>query len=409
MTLYFMQYKEIGKIKMKIIKQDLNYPLMDNNILPEDINNLILFLQKNPRLTNGEKVREFEQKWSEWVGVKHSLMVNSGASANLVTITALKHLYGDGEIIVPPLTWVSDISSVIWNGFTPVFADININNLGMAEDEILKKITNNTRAVFLTYVLGFNCLTDRLLNELKKKNIVLIEDVCESHGAKFGDKRLGSFGLASNFSFYYAHHMSTIEGGMICTNDDAFFDVCKMLRSHGMVREAYLSETKQRYQEEYPDVYPEFTFAFPAFNVRSTEINAVLGLSQLSRLDKNIVKRNENFKLFLDNLDSEKYFTDFDCEGMSNYAFVLVLRQPDEELFQKVTQALRSANVEFRQGTAGGGNMLRQPYLRNFVDAQMYKQFPNVEHIHQYGLYLGNYPDLDKEKIISVCNLLNNL
>ena len=127
----------------------LDYPLMDNNILPEDIGELIAFLQTNPRLTNGEKVRKFEQQWSGWLGVRHSLLVNSGASANLVTMTALKHLHGGGEIIVPPLTWVSDISSVLWNGFTPVFADIDPKNLGMAEDEILKKITSKTRAVFL--------------------------------------------------------------------------------------------------------------------------------------------------------------------------------------------------------------------------------------------------------------------
>lgn len=390
-------------------QMQLDYPLMDNNILPEDINALIAFLQTNPRLTNGEKVREFEWKWSEWLGVKHSLMVNSGASANLVTITALKHLYGSGEIIVPPLTWVSDISSVLWNGFTPVFADIDPKNLGMAEGEILDKITDKTRAVFLTYVLGFNCLSDRLLQELRDRNIILIEDVCESHGAEFGGRKLGSFGLASNFSFYFAHHMSTIEGGMICTNNSEFFDVCKMLRSHGMVREAYLPETKRHYQEEYPEVHPEFTFAFPAFNVRSTEINAVLGLSQLQRLDENIRKRNAGFKLFLNNLDPEKYYTDFDCEGMSNYAFVLILRKADGILFQKVTQALRSANVEFRQGTAGGGNMLRQPYLREIVGAEAYKQFPNVEHIHQYGLYLGNYPGLGADKIRSVCKLLNDL
>ena len=196
---------------------------------------------------------------------------------------------------------------------------------------------------------------------------------------------------------------------MICTDDSAFFDVCKMLRSHGMVREAHLSETKQHYREAYPEVHPEFTFAVPAFNVRSTEINAVLGLSQLPRLDVNIQKRNENFNLFLDNLDPEKYYTDFDREGMSNYAFVLVLRKPDGKLFRKVTQALREAGVEFRQGTAGGGNMLRQPFLRQIVGTETYKDFPKVEHVHQYGLYLGNYPDLDAGKILLVCKMLNDL
>jgi CDP-6-deoxy-D-xylo-4-hexulose-3-dehydrase len=382
---------------------------MDDNILREDLDRVIEFLQGEPRLTQSFKVREFESEWSEWLGVKHSLLVNSGASANLATITALKHLYGGGEIIVPPLTWVSDISSVIWNGFTPVFADIDTRTLGMSDELIFEKLTDKTRAVFLTYVLGLNCLTDRLLNELNDRNIILIEDVCESHGATFRGQKLGTFGLASNFSFYYAHHMSTVEGGMICTNDDNFYDIVKMLRSHGMVREAHLADTKQRYKDEFPEVHPEFTFAFPAFNIRSTEINAVIGLSQLPRLDGNIRKRNENFSLFLDRLDGGKYFTDFNREGMSNYAFILVLREPDAELWTKVCAALRANNVEFRQGTAGGGNMLRQPYLRDIAGADTYKQYSNVEHIHKFGLYLGNYPSLEREKILEVCKILNEL
>jgi CDP-6-deoxy-D-xylo-4-hexulose-3-dehydrase len=388
----------------------MNYPLMDNNILREDLDAAIEFLQGDPRLTQASKVREFEAAWSKWAGVKHSLFVNSGASANLATISALKHLCGEGgEIIVPPLTWVSDISAVIWNGFTPVFADIDPRTLGMSDKNIIEKLTDNTRAVFLTYVLGLNCLTDRLLSELEKRNIPLIEDVCESHGANFKGRKLGSFGLASNFSFYYAHHMSTVEGGMICTDDDAFYDAVRMLRSHGMVREAFLDSTKQRYIKEFPDVHPEFTFAFPAFNIRSTEINAVIGLSQLPRLDLNIEKRNENFSLFLDNLDGSKYRVDYERKGMSNYAFILVLQKPDKELFSKVRIALTEAGVEFRQGTAGGGNMLRQPFLRGIVESNAYTEYPETEHIHHFGMYIGNYPTLAKEKILPVCELLNKL
>jgi CDP-6-deoxy-D-xylo-4-hexulose-3-dehydrase len=383
---------------------------MNDNILREDLDAVIEFLRGDPRLTQAAKVREFEAAWSKWVGVKHSLFVNSGASANLATISALKYLYGEGgEIITPPLTWVSDISAVLWNGFTPVFADIDPRTLGMSDKNIIDKLTDKTKAVFLTYVLGLNCLTDRLLSELARRNITLIEDVCESHGAKFGEKKLGSFGLAANFSFYYAHHMSTIEGGMICTNDDSFYDTVRMLRSHGMTREAFLDSTKQRYNEEFPEVHPEFTFAFPAFNIRSTEINAVIGLSQLPRLDANIEKRNSNFSLFLDNLDDKKYRIDYEREGMSNYAFILVLQNQNEQLFAKVAFALTEAGVEFRQGTAGGGNMLRQPFLRGIVKENAHLEYPETEHIHRFGMYIGNYPSLPKEKILSVCKLLNNL
>ena len=161
---------------------------------------LIAFLDTMPRLTQSARVAEFENAWSRWLGVKHSVFVNSGASANFITIGAFRYLYGGGgEIIVPPLTWVSDISSVLLHGFTPVFADIDPRHLGMAEERILEAVTDRTRAVFLTHVQGFDALSDRLLAELKRRNIPLIEDVCESHGATHGGRKLGSFGLASDF------------------------------------------------------------------------------------------------------------------------------------------------------------------------------------------------------------------
>ncbi len=198
-------------------------PLMDDNITRDDVNSIVNFLNQDqiPKLTNGPKVVEFENKWGEWLGTKYNLMVNSGASANELTMLALKHLYGDGEIIIPPLTWISDISSVIFAGFNPVFVDINLNNLSFDLDKLKKAITPDTRAIFLTHVLGINGLTEDLLQLCKEKNILLIEDVCESHGTTFNNIKVGNFGFASNFSFYFAHHMSTIEGGMICTRSGA--------------------------------------------------------------------------------------------------------------------------------------------------------------------------------------------
>jgi len=384
-----------------------NWPLMEDNVTREDLDVLIAFLQGMPRLTQSENVRALEREWSEWVGVRHSVFVNSGASANLITMAALKHLYGGGEVIVPTLTWVSDVSSVLQNGFTPVFVDINPRNLCMDEDQVIAKLSDKTRAVFLTYVQGFNGLSDRLLAELKKRNIPLIEDVCESHGATFKGRRLGSFGLASNFSFYFAHHMSTVEGGMVCTNDDAFYDAVRMLRSHGMVREAQSQDLRARYAGENPELSPDFIFAFPAFNVRSTEINAVLGRSQLKRLDANNARRTENFQLFLSRIDPGKYRTDFDTEGSCNYAFNLVLQKPDEALRDRLEQAMRANGIEFRRGSAGGGNQLRQPYLKGIVPDGAYKQYPEVEHIHFFGYYIGNYPSLAAERIEELCRVLN--
>jgi len=389
----------------------LNWPLMKNNIAREDLNAVIELLQQDdPVLTQSKNVRAFEEEWSRWLGVKYSVFVNSGASANLVTMAALKELHGaGGEVIVPAITWVSDIASVLQCGFTPVFADINPRTLSMDTDEILSKITPRTRAVFLTHVLGYNALTQKLLDELKARRVPLIEDVCESHGATFNDRKLGTFGLASNFSFYYAHHLSTIEGGMVCTDDENVYETVRMLRSHGMVRELSSDGRKFDYAEEFPDLNPDFIFAFPAYNVRSTEINAVIGRSQLRRLDDNNQRRTANFMLFLRNLDPNLYRTDFDTEGSSNYAFTLVLKNADPALYERVVAALRGAGVEFRRGTAGGGNQLRQPYLRRLLGDDAWKQCPRADHVHFYGFYIGNYPTLEADRILRLCDLLNGL
>ena len=389
---------------------DLDWPLMRNNINPSDLEDVIQFLkQEVPILTQSSQVEAFEQEWSRWLGANSSVFVNSGSSANLLTITALREIYGLGEVIVPTLTWVSDIASVIQCGFTPVFVDINPRTLGMDARQVLEKITPRTKAVFLTHILGYNALDTNLLAALEARKVPLIEDVCESHGATFGDRKLGTFGLMANFSFYYAHHMSTIEGGMISTNDPRLYETLRMLRSHGMVRESKSVELKASYRERHPDLNPDFIFAFPGYNMRSTEINAVIGRSQLKRLDGNNRLRTENLLLFLNNLDAEKYQTDFAIEGSCNYAFTLVLKRPDPILCENVMQALRQHGVQFRRGTSGGGNQLRQPYLKTIVGDKEFEKYPMVDHVHFYGFYIGNYPGLEREKILKLCSMLNKL
>ncbi|HEV8723662.1 MAG TPA: aminotransferase class I/II-fold pyridoxal phosphate-dependent enzyme [Candidatus Binatia bacterium] len=390
--------------------ENLNWPLMRNNILRSDAEAVINFLRPElPILTQSNQVEAFEQEWSRWLGVEFSVLVNSGSSANLLTITALKETYGTGDIIVPTLTWVSDIASVVQCGFKPVFVDINPRTLGMNTAEVLEKITPRTKAVFLTHILGYNALDADFLTGLKAREVPLIEDVCESYGATFEGQKLGTFGLMSNFSFYYAHHMSTIEGGMICTNEPRLYETLRMLRSHGMVRESKSAELRQSYCEKHPDLNPDFIFAFPGFNVRSTEINAVIGRSQLKRLDENNKLRTENLHLFLKNLDRGKYQTDFAVEGSCNYAFTLVLKYPDPILCENVMQALHQHGVEFRRGTSGGGNQLRQPYLKKIVGEREFEKYPSVDHVHFYGFYIGNYPGLEREKLLHLCSILNGL
>jgi CDP-6-deoxy-D-xylo-4-hexulose-3-dehydrase len=323
-------------------------------------------------------------------------------------MAAVRERFGGGEIIVPTLTWVSDIASVLQSGFTPVFVDINPRTLGMNTRQVIDKISRRTRAVFLTHVLGYNALDNRLLTELRKRNVPLIEDVCESHGATFRGRKLGSFGFASNFSFYYAHHLSTIEGGMVCTDDPDFYELLRMFRSHGMVRESQSDALKRRYQTEWPDLNPDFIFAFPAYNVRSTEINAVLGRSQLKRLDARNKIRTRNLNCFLDHLDAKKYFTDFARAGSCNYAFTLVLREPDQALWNRIEKTLRERKIEFRRGASGGGNQLRQPFMRRLMPKE-YKKYPQVNHVHFFGAYIGNYPELETRRVKTLCRLLNSI
>jgi len=387
----------------------INIPLMQNNITQGDIDYLIDFLKTSDKFTQGKNVIEFEKQWSQWLGVKHSVFVNSGSSANFMTMAAIRDVYGAGEIIVPAITWSSDIASILTAGHMPVIIDVDLKNLAMSEEKIFESITPNTKAVFLTHVLGFNGLSQRIIDELEARNIILIEDVCESHGATFNGRKLGSFGMASNFSFYYAHHMSTIEGGMVCTNDDNFYQYMRMYRSHGMLRENTDDAFKMKTYEQYPDLNPEFIFMVPGYNMRSTELNAVIGLNQLKKLDANNKKRYDNFKLFLDNLDKDRYFTSFDIEGSINYAFVILLNEPNEKLFKAVTKKLLEEKVEFRRGTAGGGNQARQPFIKKACPNIKPEALKNADFVHFFGMYVGNYPTLENEKILALCHTLNNI
>lgn len=389
----------------------MKYPLMRNNILREDLDAVIEHLkQDDPILTNGPYVRSFEEEWSKWLGVKYSVFVNSGSSANLLTMAILKiHHPEGGEVIVPSLTWISDISSVLQNGFTPVFVDTDPHSLAMDTNEVLSKITDNTRAVFLTHAQGFDGLTDKLTDQLKLKNIPLIEDVCESHGATHNNEKAGSIGWISNFSFFYAHHMSTIEGGMICTSDYEVYQQLRMLRSHGMVREANDPEIHKAYREANPELNPDFIFSFPAYNVRNTEIGAIIGLSQLNRLDYIIQKRTNNLHRFLERIDSNKYRTDFKLEGSSNYAFNLILIKPDKAFVERLMAKMTSSGIEFRRGSAGGGNQTRQPYIKELLPKNFFLSLKETEHIHFFGFYIGNFPDLKDSEIDDICNIVNSV
>jgi CDP-6-deoxy-D-xylo-4-hexulose-3-dehydrase len=223
----------------------------------------------------------------------------------------------------------------------------------------------------------------------------------------FGDKKIGSIGDISLFSFYFGHHITTIEGGMVCINDSKLYDLAKLFRSHGMTREASL-ELQQQYQDLYPKLNPLFTFAVAGFNMRSTELNAVLGIEQMKRLDYNINKRVDNLKIWLENLNSSKFMTDFTTQGNSSFALPLILQSSNVDKLKDVCKILEEEKVEYRLGTAGGGNQAFQPYLKKF-NYRINGELSVINYIHSNSLYIGNHPELTSEQIINLCNKLNNV
>jgi len=387
--------------------KNYKWQLMSNNILPKDKNILIQFIKKSNKFTNGPKVIEFEKKWSKWLGVKYSTFVNSGASANLISINILKELNKNkNEVILPAFTWSSDVVAVINAGFKPVFVDIDFENLALNENLVRKKINKNTLAIFITHAMGFIGLTKKFIKFIKKKKIYLIEDVCESHGARLGKKKAGTLGEISNFSFYYGHHMTTIEGGMISTNSKKIDRLAKMKRGHGLLRDSqdttFINENIKRKK----DLNNDFIFYTEGFNLRNTELSAVIGIEQLKRLNKNIKIRNQNHRLFLKHLREDIFFKNFNLKGSSNYGLHLILKKKDTKLFKKILRILDKNLIEYRLGSLG--NQIRQPYLKKFRKPSYLKALKNTEHMHFFSVYIGNHQALEKQKIIKLCDDLYN-
>ena len=388
--------------------KNYKWQLMSNNILLKDKNNLIQFIKKTNKFTNGPKVIEFEKKWSKWLGVKYSTFVNSGASANLISINILKELNNNKkEIILPAFTWSSDVVSVINAGFKPIFVDINFENLALNENLVRKKINKNTLAIFITHAMGFNGLTKKFVEFVKKKKIYLIEDVCESHGAKLGKKKAGTFGEISNFSFYYGHHITTVEGGMISTKSKKIDRLAKMKRGHGLLRDSQDNNFIKENIKKRKDLNNDFIFYTEGFNLRSTELSAVIGINQLKRLNENIRIRNQNHKIFLNHLRGDIFFKDFKLKGASNYGLHLILRKKNSSLFKKILKILDRNLIEYRLGSLG--NQIRQPYLRKFKKISYLRSLKNTEHMHFYSVYIGNHQALNKNRIIKLCNNLDKI
>ena len=376
--------------------------LVKDTIDFNDVKRLITWLETNPRLTKGDLTLEFEKKWSEWLGVKYSIFVNSGSSANLAAIYSLL-LSGklkNNKIVVPAVSWVTTVTPTIQLGMEPIMCDCDIDNLGLDINHLKEIIKNNNpSAIILVHVLGIPNHMDEILKLCKENDILLIEDTCESIGSKYNDKLLGTLGDLSTFSFYFGHHMSTIEGGMISTNDEDLYHILLSIRSHGWDRD--LPKEKQNsLREKYGvDKFRSlYTFYYPGFNLRSTDLQAYIGLGQLEKLDMIVENRNKNFIRYKNEIKNT-FWNVSPPEGsfISNFSFPIITKN-----IKELTEQLITNNIECRPLICGSIN--EHPFWYERYGKQ---NLPNSKLVHNYGLYLPNNHQMTDEEISKVIEIVN--
>ncbi len=357
---------------------------MNDTVTLGDRMRMARFVLTTSRLTQGPQVRKFEEQWSEWLGVKHSLFVSSGSTANSLLVSAWKDLNDipDGaKVIVPACTWVTNIAPIIQNNLTPVFCDINLKDFSFDLDA-LQTIANehkDIRGIFVTHLLGYAAQVEKFRKIFP--GVDILEDVCESHGAYLSNgDRAGTYDVGGTFSFYFGHHMTTVEGGMVSTNNTEMYDLMRMKRSHGLSRESIHAK---EYAKMYPEINPQFLFMTDGYNFRNNEIGAVLGQSQLKRLDSMIDKRNENYRSFFHLLMANEdlfYLPTWNIR-MSSFCFPLVSK--DKKTHIKLQELLDEYLVEYRPVVSG--NLLKQPFLSGYK-----AHCPNADILQDRGLYIGN-------------------
>jgi CDP-6-deoxy-D-xylo-4-hexulose-3-dehydrase len=376
--------------------------LVSDTIDRSDINNLLNWLSQEdiPRLTKGDVTIEFEDKWSKKIGVKRTTFVNSGSSAILLAIAALKESgrLKNNKIVVPALSWLTDVSSPMQLGMEVILCDCNLSDLSVDINhlkEIIKE--ENPSSLILVSVLGLVPNMDEIIDICNGNDIILIEDVCESMGSKFRDKYLGTFGLVSVFSLYYGHHLSTIEGGLICTDDEDLNDIIVSMRSHGWDRD-WSSEKQKEYREKYNiDSFNSlYTFYYPGFNFRSTDLQAFIGISQIDKLDNISKKRESNFRKYRDSVKNNELKIRYNSgDFISNFAYPVVSKNRD-----KIVKKLIENNIEVRPLIAG--SMANKPFWKGRRD-----NLPNCDIIDKWGFYVPNHQDLEHSEIEFISSIIN--
>lgn len=373
---------------------------------------LIDFIRDAKQLSIGLEVEKFEKDFAAYQDRAYCSMFNSGSSANLALIQALLNLgrLQKRDVVgFSSLTWVTNVAPLIQLDLQIRPLEVEVDNLNVSK-RYLEQAHQATplKAVFLTDLLGFSADIDQIETYCADNNILLLEDNCESLGSVVAGKKLGNFSLASTYSTYVGHHMSTIEGGMVCTDDQELDMMLRMVRAHGWDRNLPEAD-QQRLREQYnvkDSFYARYTFYTLGYNLRPTEINGFLGHIQVKYLDEIVRKRQENFKRFMTILEKhpdkfEMYHTDH-MDVISNFAMPIVCKDP--QVFEYYTKLLLDGDVEIRPIV--GGSMVEQPF---FKDLQIgdFSSLQNAHYIHQQGFYFGNNPELTMEEIDFVLKIFD--
>lgn len=355
---------------------------------------------KSGNFTMGEKVKEFEEQFAKYVGSKYCVMVNSGSSANLLAVASLFYCtnnslkYGD-EVIVPAVSWSTTYFPLYQYGLKLKFVDVDINTLNIDIVSLREAITDKTKAIMLVNVLGNPNQFDEIKKLVARTNIILIEDNCESLGAIYQSKQAGTFGRLGTFSSYFSHHINTMEGGMVVTNDEELYQITLSLRTHGWTRGLPKNNLVCGELADDP-FYESFRFILPGYNFRPLEMSGAIGLEQLLKLPRFISNRRKNAEVFMNMMRKHQYFkVQREIEQSSWFGFSMIIDDDAPFDRQQVVSAFNKANIETRPVLAG--NFVKNPVVK-WLDCEVQNDLSNSNKIHENGLYVGNHHfDLSKE------------
>lgn len=378
-----------------------NIPLQRDTINDADIDRLIEWLKTYPRLTKGKVTLEFEQKWAKWLGTKYSVFVNSGSSANLLMLYALiiSGRMKNNKVVLPGLCWATDLAPILQLNLEPILCDVDLETLAVDLNELEKIfIEEKPSTLLLVSILGFSPKMNEILELCKKYDVILLEDNCESLGTEYDNKKLGGFGLMSSFSTYFGHHISTIEGGIVSTNDDEMNDLLLSIRSHGWDRDLSIEKQKElREKNNISDFDAFYTFYYPGFNLRSTDLQAYIGLGQLEKLDFIIEKRFENYKKFHSEIKNDFWKPSMVGSLTSNFCVPII--HPNKD---KIIEKLIENGIECRPLVCG--SMGRQPF---YTERYGVKELKNCDLIDRLGIYVPNNHSLSDEELQFIINTIN--